>query len=658
VTNDVGQGASPWGVVWASRTDDDPRLARRWAAGSGRAVAWWSDEERPLLAAALNEGAGRNRVWVLDVEAGVRREFPTEDEISGLCFVSSADGPVLVAGLTDGLRVWDMATGALLGSADGVGGVRELHCVRAGGGTQIVTHGGFDRIRRWWFPSGSPVVGASMADASEMTVGRLSDGRPVLVSGGKDLVMWDLDRDREIWTLASPGPSDVRRIALSMWAGRDLVTVVGRWGTSQTFDARTGEPLADPTPPHDERMLTPWETEVAVVGGTVAIAARWRIHLYDITTSRPAGPPLPGPVGRVALLHAVRWRGRDLLLSRSDEDGFIALWDLARPVDPPAGHDQRISRITRAASADVVVSVDAGGTLVARDTADGRLLHSPTVTGAQNTRALAAWVADGEVIAATGAGSHDFRDPYLRRLNVTTGETFAPTQDLRTRFVHHLAASETDDGAVLVATVPPGRLETWSARDGRLLGATRRAAKSGMSGFGTGSREGRPVVVVSTWYDPMAVYTVDDLGADPILIVDAGNDGILTVSGPYIVTRHFDDPGSHSRAAHVVRVFDTAGRMISAGVRRPASVTLAAVRSWPQAYLAHDDGTISLTDLLSGQDLGPRFTPPGAPISLATTADGDLLVGYGSDVARVSPPPPVKPGAQEPGSTRATAPLR
>ena len=54
-------------------------------------------------------------------------------------------------------------------------------------------------------------------------------------------------------------------------------------------------------------------------------------------------------------------------------------------------------------------------------------------------------------------------------------------------------------------------------------------------------------------------------------------------------------------------------------------------------WSAHSDGTVSLTDLESGRDLCAPMLLPSPPISLATTRDGDLLVGAGSDVTRYHP---------------------
>jgi hypothetical protein len=432
------------------------------------------------------------------------------------------------------------------------------------------------------------------------------------------------------------------RAVSSVIGGREVVTVVDETAALTTFDPATGEPLAPPVLAHrggplmlpHTRRLGP--TEVAVVGEVIAVSTRWRVHLWAATTSRAAGPPLAGPVG-AAVLAVARWEGRDLLLTGSEDDGVIGLWDLGVPVERAPGHGQRIVAVTRAEPAGVVVSADPGGTLVARHESDGRLVREPLATGVDSIQCVAAWADGGAIRAAIGAGAAEARDPQLRRFDLTTGERLGPDLDLGSRFVRHLLRADLDGTAVLVTLTQGPLLRVLRAADGLLLGETKIEARSGVSGFAVGSAAGRPAVVLSTWYHPMSVFTLDDLTAAPITIPGAGDDAVLAVDGPHIVARRHDE-GEGVRPGHIVRVWDTAGHPVTPGIRRPAPVTHAAVRAWPTAYLAHADRTVTLTDLVTGQDAGEPLRLPLAPSRLAVTADGDLLAGAGSDVLRYHPP--------------------
>jgi hypothetical protein len=85
------------------------------------------------------------------------------------------------------------------------------------------------------------------------------------------------------------------------------------------------------------------------------------------------------------------------------------------------------------------------------------------------------------------------------------------------------------------------------------------------------------------------------------------------------------------------------GGRIGPDIRGTAEVTSAAVRSWLVAYLGRADGTVSLTDLGAGRDLCRPLLLPSRPTSMAVAAGGDLVVGFGSDIARVRPPVPGTP---------------
>jgi len=93
-----------------------------------------------------------------------------------------------------------------------------------------------------------------------------------------------------------------------------------------------------------------------------------------------------------------------------------------------------------------------------------------------------------------------------------------------------------------------------------------------------------------------------------------------------------------------------AGDPIGVPVRSAAPIAAAAGRSWPAVYLARTDGTVSLTDLETGLDLCPAMQFPrrvtalaviggaGADARAGADADiGDLIVGFGSDLARIRP---------------------
>ncbi|MFI1992875.1 hypothetical protein [Actinoplanes sp. NPDC020271] len=585
----------PWPVVWAGGTDDDPRMIRSWRVDGVRTAALAPD----LVAAGIPSG-----IEVRDL-GGEPRWTTACPEPRCLAF---ADG-LLLSGHADGLRIWDAATGTPLRRVPDPGQVQQLIVV----GTDVLTRDGRALVQRWRLPSGRPVGGPPLPAAHAVAGGRLGDGRRVLLAGLDGLALHDLDSHEQTWIVEPPRLGRVRSVALGTATGRDLVTVVDQKGSIQTFDVRTGAATAEPILAPPGRPEHARRRRLVVAGGILAVSDRWRVHLYDQATCAPAGPALPGPVAAPTLTVA-----GDRLLTSSAEDHCVAVWDLSRPAPGEPGHDERIVALALAGPG-VVVSADSAGTLLARDTADGRLLHPPARTGVPHTHTVAAWTDGPSIVAATGAGTPDHRDPLVRLLDLATGEPYRPPIDTGQRVVCRLAVT----GPELITEY--GWLRKWLIRDGSLRDAWIPPPGPAATGFGVGTRDGRDVVVTCVPGLRFEVHDVGDLSAGPVVVPAGPDDVMLAVSGPHIVTRG--------------RVLDTAGRTIAAGVRRLADATLAAVRVWPQAYLAHEDGSISLTDLLTGADLAPPVTLPSRPISLVTAADGDLLVGYGSDVARLRPHP-------------------
>jgi hypothetical protein len=639
-----------WRTIWRSTTDLDPRLVRRWHVGPLTAVAWWSDERRPRLAVGTETPAGerhehRLRLW--DVLSGQVIDLPVESRVLNVTFSPSVDGLVLVSGHYDGARLWDVESGTELRSRIEIGQGREVGVVETRDGTQMVVRNGVGWVGRFWLPSGVFVRGSHLHEVGSVATGRLTDGRAVMVTAQELLSVIDLDNGELISLLASPGRgSAVKKMALWAEDGRDRLTVI-KGDRVLTVDPVTGEPVGEPIMAHREGqnrgVMSPrtgsisGDTELAVVGGAVAVSTRWRVHLWDPHRTAPAAPPLAGPVA-AARLQAVHWQGRDMLLTGSQDDEVVALWGLDRPVDRAPGHEQRIVQITRAEPADVVVSVDDGALIVARDCADGRLMNRVAVPGVERPHVVAAWSDDVGPSVAIGAGNDYYPDRYLHRLNLTTGELRRPEIDLGIRMVHHVVRAEVDGQAVLV-TYARNRLQIRGTDDAEPLGETVAELGSRVNGFlAATAPDGRPVLVISTWWAGMRVYALDDLSASPLLIPEAGDDAALAVSGSHIVAlQHHDSEMRRRRPGHFLRVWDTSGRLLQPGVHRPSDVTHAAVRSWPQVYVAHADRTIALVDLATGRELCSPLSLPGAVISLATTRDGDLLTGIGSDVTRYHP---------------------
>jgi WD40 repeat protein len=656
-------GAALWRVDWASGTDLDPRLRLKLHVGPVRTVAWGVVHQRPLIAACTREpaedGSGaRYRLRVWDALSGQSRELPCTEPARCLSFAVTADGAVLVSGHDGGwLRIWNVADSSLRTTVDiGDDHVLDLYVAESGDRAQAVTIDAQWRVHRWSLPTGEKLGVLDTSRTYSMCGGRLVDGRQVLLTAGDGLSAWDLDGGGRLGLRVPREAQRVRSVVLGTAGGRDCVTVVDERHAVVTFDLATGVQPSAPVTAHvnlrPDGLMRMWSdprphAKLAVVSGTLAVPTPWRVHLWDLDTSQPRYPPIAGPVARCEV-QAVRWQDRELLLTASAYDGVVALWDLDLPVVREPGHDQRVSRVALTEPAEVAVSVDEGGTIVARHGIGGQLLADPLATGIESTHALAAWRDGDSVIAATGAGSRYVTDGNLRRWNVTTGRPYGPRIPAHLTYLHWLSRVLLHGRQALVTFGPGGMLKIWRPADGALIAETPTGVRSKVTGFATGVIDGRPYAALSSYGQPMTLHPLDDLTAPPTIVPEAGDDIVLAIAGPQILAAHFDDERTR---ANTLRVWNASGDRLGPAVRTGAAVTSAAVRSWPAVYVGRADGTVSLTDVAEGRDLCAPLLLPARPSALAVMNNGDLVVAFGSDVARVRPPVAASlPPAAEPGA--------
>jgi WD40 repeat protein len=638
-----------WQVDWATGTDLDPRLHLKVHVGPVTAMAFGVLGQRPVLAVGSHErgprvGESSHRLHVWDVLSGQSRELPCDDPVRCLSFATLAEDPVLVTGHAGGwLRIWDVPDVSLRTTVyTGDDDLVELYVAESGGRARAVTRDSQWRVQCWSLPTGEQVRVPDGAQACSLYGGWLADGRRVLLMGGDGLSLWDLDGSG-LRSLPVPQESmRVRSVVLSTVDGRDCVTVVDEAHLIVTFDLATGALISAPITAHVNRrpdgLMKIYGTssphpKLAAVSGRLAVPTQWRVHLWNLGTSRQETPAITGPVAG-CLVQPVRWQDRDLLLTGSAHDGVVALWDLALPVARPPGHDQPVCRVVLADPANAVVSADEGGTIVARHGTDGRLVAPPLATGIESTRALAAWFDGHNVIAAQGAGSRYVSDGNLRQWNLTTGEQHRPLIYAHNTLLHWLSRITLPDGEALVTFGPGGMLKIWDIADGALLAETPTGVTSKVTGFATGVIEGKPFAVLSSYGQAMALYTLDDLAAPPIIVPEAGDDIVLDVVGQHVVAAHFEYERSRP---DTVRVWHISGSRIGPDIRGSTPVTTAAVRTWPAVYIGRADGTVSLTDMETGRDLCSPVLLPTRPNTMTVTS-GDLVVGFGSDLARLRPP--------------------
>jgi WD40 repeat protein len=604
-----------WQVSWTSDPDGDPRLVRALPVGPVTGVAWHDEGPRPLLAVRTREEVGhRVRVW--DVLSAEPADVPGREPPYRMAFGTLAGETVLVSAHdADGLRIWDVAGRRALTTVPvGDFPATDVHLGESDGRLVAVTLDPLGRVHRWSLPDGTYLGGLQAPTTYALWSGRRDDGRLVLLTFGDGMSLWDLVAGTRL-------PLRVPDLAGKFHGGvLSTLGVTVRLDTDVivTFDPATGEVLGPPVTAHHQgfpdNLAQVWDharpaPPFAVAGGVLAVPTAWRIDL-------PGQPPITGPVGH-STVQTVRFAGRELLLTASAYDGVVALWDPTTPAVGAPGHTQRVTGVSVVQPGDEVVSVDAGGTIVVRGE-DGSL-----ETGADFTRSVVAWRDGATLRAVTGAGDDRASDGKLRRWNLTTGTADGPPVPAHPKYVSEMALV---DGK-LVTFGPGAVLKIWRLEDLTPLAEIPTEVRSRTTGFAAGET----YVALSSLTQPLTVHRLDDPAAPPILLPQAGDDVLLTVAGERLVTA--------SSLPRTVRVWSLTGDLLLPAVPIPPGVVGAVVRAWPELYVAHADGTVTLLDLEAGREICPPTRLPARPGPMAITADGDLVIGYSNAVARLRPRP-------------------
>lgn len=646
-----------WSVRWGTASDLDPRLRMRLEVGPVVAVAWAMCGERPLVAVATSDGgAGGVRLRVWDPASG-RSGSVYDGQLSAMSFAQLDDGSTsLLTCHDDGLlRFWRVSGESLCGELQatvnaGRVALVDAEVVTVGDHLQVVTLDVTGRVARWRLPSGERIDVLDAPRSSRICVGTLSDGRTVVVTGGEGVSLWDLASGER---MPLEGPfgyghgvpfRNVAALALSIVGGRDCLTILSAIRDLFTFDLVSGERLSSPivkhrnqTPEDPDRVWSPAgeRPRLAAVAGVLAVPTWWRVHLWDVRTGLRSQPPLAGPAAR-SVVRAVRWGDRDLLLTGSETDGVVALWDLSVAVERDPEHDGPVTHLAVVEETNSIVSIDDAGTMVVRDIEDGALRAGPVRTGVFGVRAFAAWAEGGEVVAATGAGSPYVYDGVLRWWDPAGGASPSRCVKVDPMVVSRIAMIELSGERVLVTFGRRGALRIWRASDGQLLSEIQTSVRGMASGFVGGYVDGRPVVAVSGGRQPVTLFVLDGSTAPPITVPGSNGEAVLGLVGSNVVTGIVHD--ERRSACRIIRARDISGDWRGPDVCGSAEMTTVAVAGWPLVYIGRADGRVSLTDLKSGDDRCPPMLLPVAPRSLAVTMAGDLVVGFGHDVALVRAP--------------------
>jgi WD40 repeat protein len=218
--------------------------------GRVSSLATTSIGETPIVVSASDSASdGSIRIWDLTTR---RERIPAIEDaeygIRGIC-PAVLDGVPVLMSAGEGLRLWDLDTGAFLGRLLGHEGLATAVTAVEVDGSLMVVSGGYDGTVRRWDPSDfSPDImefdpfGAVGAAA----VGRVREcDVAVAAKGHGRFQLWDLLTGSELGSAGLPDIS-INRLGIFQRGDRLIVVLGGMDGTIYQFDHDTGR-LDGPT---------------------------------------------------------------------------------------------------------------------------------------------------------------------------------------------------------------------------------------------------------------------------------------------------------------------------------------------------------------------------------------------------------------------------
>ena len=647
----------PWTIAWGHWPRPDRHVVLSRQGESVQAVAAATLDGAPVAVTCSEDGV---RVW--DLRTGAARWEAPGDDTGPLKAVAAGevDGtPVAVTGGDDGtVRVWDLRTGAARWEAPGddTGPVDAVAVGKVDGTPVAVT--GSDDVRVWdlrvWdlrtgMARGEPLGHTSRISA--VAVGEV-DGTPVAVTGcGDGVRVWDLRTGaarfgRHIeW---------IQAVAVGEVDGTP-VAVTGGHGGVWVWDLRAGAVRWEVL--HDDAG---WITAVAVgeVDGTsVAVTGDvfGTVRVWDLRTGAARGEPLHGHSWEVKAVAVGEVDGTPVAVTGSD-DGTVRVWDLraaAARREPLGDHTGwfELAAVGEVDGIPVAVTCSNDGMRL-WDLQAGAVRWEALGDDARPITSVAVGQVDGTPVAVTGGNDGtvrvwDLGTGVARGKPLLHGGVFHSENDVQ------VAVGEVDGTPVAVTGDTHGTVRVWDLRTGkplrpggifrRLLLRTRRYSRRRevVKAFAVGAVDGTPVAVTGG-ADCVRVW---DLPAGAVRWEALGDDvGWITA----VAVGEVDGtPVAVSGDGDgTVRVWDlrtgaARGKPLRRHTCYVTAVAVGEADGIPVAVSGDTDGTILMWDLDCDQRVSARLDAPGiiTAVAFAGRVGWPTSTSAGSFIWRPAPIP-------------------
>lgn len=654
-----------WAPRWATGQQTSPALHATLTGHtqSVRSVACTSVEGRAVAVTASHDGTVRT--W--DIETGLPQVTLDGELVHAVACTTFGDHPVAVTGGEDGgVRRWDLVTGTGTVVGRQFGEVQAVACAVVDGRPVAVTGGEDAKLHLWDLETGEhtilatgrawlTAIGCTQTGDGPVAVALSPDGvmqvwdlthrallrtigphrqatdlacatlrgRPVVVSVGDSVVVWDLATG--ITRLTMPGDQGwMNAVACTTVDDRPVAVVGGDNGVLHLRDLATGEVRAS-VAGHQS-----WINAVAcaeVKGQPVAITASddGTSRTWDLTIAATRRPAAQGHSGNITAVAGGRVTGRTVVVSAS-EDHTARVWDLATGElrATLAGHTGGVVDVVCTEIGDRPVAVTGGTDATVRvwDLDTGEPIH--VLTGHQGfVRRVACTSVAGRPTAISASS-----DQTIRVWDLTTG-TLVHVLETDEVVMTILTCTVVGEPVLLAGGPAGSRVRMWDLASGQLI--TMLKAWGVPSAIVPATIDGRPMAIVpsataaATWLWDLTNGTLDvSLShADPVL------DAAYTTIGTELVvvvtvvggTVEIWDLTTHSRRATLVGHAGTV-----------SGVSCVTVGGRPAALTTGKDGTVRLWDLETSEELAVFDLPGRIGGTVYVESEERLVVASGWDL--------------------------